>query len=98
MQPATVLFHGFFPVPKLMVALLLQSLITHFSRTTLAILRALTVICTLVVPQSTSDLEYVLKTPPGFEMLQIQHVYNSPSSLIESDLFSVLSNVICDTI
>lgn len=61
MQSVTTLFHGFFPMPKLMIALILQSLIAHFPRTMLATLWALTLIYTLVVPQSSFDLEYVLK-------------------------------------
>lgn len=43
-----------------------QNLITHFPWTTLSIPMALTLFYTLVAPQSTSDLEYVLRASPGF--------------------------------
>lgn len=59
---------------------------------------ALTVIYILVAPQSTSDLEYILKTSPGFEVPQIQQDQNSPSlPHIKSASFPIPTNVICGT-
>lgn len=52
----------------------------------------------ILVAQSTADLEYILKTSPGFEVPHIQQDQNSPSlPHIKSASFPIPTNVICGT-